>query len=208
MAYSRQRVDLAGQRFGRLVVLHKAQTRRRQSRWTALCDCGKKRVVRTTDLRQGATTSCGCKRRESKTIEPLQSNRLWRIWRGIRARAPVNDPRVFEIYRGPGTMDPAWQDFETFCQWAGRTGYGPTLSIDRIDNSVGYWPSNCRWATNLEQQNNRTVNVRIEVGGKSYTLTEAHRAFGACPATIKKRLAQGLSPELAVTPGRLQAGTE
>lgn len=126
----------------------------------------------------------------------------------MKTRAPVNDARVFEIYRGPGTMDPEWQNFTAFSEWAERSGYEPHLTIDRIDNAVGYWPENCRWATNLEQQNNRTVNVRLIVGEASYTLTEASRVFGASVPTIKKRLAQGVSPELAVRPGRLQSRTE
>ena len=43
-------------------------------------------------------------------------------------------------------------------QWATSNGWKPGLTIDRIDNSRGYEPSNCRFITALEQARNRTNN--------------------------------------------------
>ena len=60
-----QKIDLTGQRFGRLVVLREIENyisasgeKRRQ--WECQCDCGNIVTVLQTSLRKGATKSCGC----------------------------------------------------------------------------------------------------------------------------------------------------
>lgn len=113
-------------------------------------------------------------------------------------RSPVTDPKVLAIYTGPGTHDPAWGDWQTFEAWALASGYQDGLTIDRIDNSGGYWPSNCRWATPLEQSRNKTNNVYIEVNGARMTLSQASAEFGPSACTIGKRIRSGWPPEQAV----------
>lgn len=60
-------IDLVGQRFGRLEVLHRVETAFAlpQAWWQCRCDCGQEARVRGTFLRRGVTRSCGCMRRES-----------------------------------------------------------------------------------------------------------------------------------------------
>jgi len=66
-----------------------------------------------------------------------------------------------------------WQnDFMKFYEWAINNGYRDDLTIDRIDNTKGYSPDNCRWATSKEQANNRTNNVVVEYNGKKLTLSQ------------------------------------
>ena len=55
-------VDIAGQRFGRLVAVRVAQSKPRK--WLCRCDCGNDTVVLTRDLRNGNTTSCGCRKKD------------------------------------------------------------------------------------------------------------------------------------------------
>lgn len=59
------KIDLTGQRFGRLVVIERAGVDRRSSTWRCRCDCGGIAVVAVKMLRPGYTKSCGCLRRES-----------------------------------------------------------------------------------------------------------------------------------------------
>ena len=60
MVYSRKKLDLTGQKFGRLTVLAPAANVGNRTAWLCRCDCGKKTVVRTYHLRSGHTKSCGC----------------------------------------------------------------------------------------------------------------------------------------------------
>lgn len=59
--YSKQRLDLTGQRFGMLTVLAPAESIGAMTAWRCRCDCGRETVVMTGHLRDGHTTSCGCK---------------------------------------------------------------------------------------------------------------------------------------------------
>ena len=61
MSYSRKKLELTGQRYGRLVVLRQAENIGKRTAWLCRCDCGNEVVVRTNRLRSGHTTSCGCK---------------------------------------------------------------------------------------------------------------------------------------------------
>ncbi|MDE2101177.1 MAG: hypothetical protein KGL39_28270 [Patescibacteria group bacterium] len=56
--------DLIGQRFGRLLVLQKADVKNHHTRWLCLCDCGNQTTPKGIHLRNGMTTSCGCFRSE------------------------------------------------------------------------------------------------------------------------------------------------
>ena len=59
-----KKIDLTGQRFGRLVVVREGEPRRyknvSRTRWECKCDCGRQRLVDSQSLRQGLTKSCGC----------------------------------------------------------------------------------------------------------------------------------------------------
>lgn len=57
-------LDLAGQRFGRLVVVEQAGHRNGVSLWRCLCQCGGSKEVTRLHLRSGGTQSCGCLQRE------------------------------------------------------------------------------------------------------------------------------------------------
>ncbi len=59
--YSKQRLDLAGKRFGQLTALAPAENVGSMTAWRCRCDCGRETVVLTAHLRSGHSTSCGCK---------------------------------------------------------------------------------------------------------------------------------------------------
>ena len=58
--HSTRRLDLSGQRFGRLTVIAPAENIGRRTAWLCHCDCGGERIVKTVHLREGKVTSCGC----------------------------------------------------------------------------------------------------------------------------------------------------
>lgn len=63
-----RKLDLTGQRFGKLTVLRPAENIAGRTAWTCLCDCGRETVVRTSHLRSGITKTCGC---QHSTGDPL-----------------------------------------------------------------------------------------------------------------------------------------
>ena len=60
MAHSRKKLDLTGQRYGRLTVLKPVENIDSRTAWLCRCDCGAEAVVKTHHLRSGHTKSCGC----------------------------------------------------------------------------------------------------------------------------------------------------
>ena len=60
MVHSRKKLDLTGQRYGRLTVLGPAENIGTRTAWRCRCDCGQETVVKTCHLRTGHVSSCGC----------------------------------------------------------------------------------------------------------------------------------------------------
>jgi hypothetical protein len=72
-------------------------------------------------------------------------------------------------------------------------GHPPTNkhTLDRIDNSVGYFPGNCRWATRKEQTLNRNKTIFVNVHGERLCLKDAAIKLGAKHKTVSNRYQMG-----------------
>ena len=79
-------------------------------------------------------------------------------------------------------------NFQLFYYWAICNGYKKGLTLDRINVNGDYEPTNCRWVTQLEQQNNRRNNILIEYKGDTKTLSQWSRKLGINVATLYKRI--------------------
>jgi hypothetical protein len=77
-------------------------------------------------------------------------------------------------------------------------------SIDRINNELGYYPENCRWATILEQARNQRKNVFLTFEGETKCLTEWATLRGLKVPTVFRRFYEGLSPEKVLSKERLK----
>ena len=162
-------LDLTGQRFGRLVVIQRAEnTKGGKARWRCQCDCGQEIIVDGKHLRRGETQSCGClqkeKTRKSHTTHGATDTRLYNIWDGMKSRCYNRNSSSYADYGGRGiTVCEEWRnDFTTFQNWALSHGYRDDLTIDRINFNGNYEPSNCRWADWIVQANNRRPRKSVQ----------------------------------------------
>ena len=88
----------------------------------------------------------------------LGSTRTYSTWKGLRQRCENSRNSNYPHYGGRGiAICERWRDFENFIADMGERPDG--MSLDRIDNDGNYEASNCRWATQTEQNRNRRVAV-------------------------------------------------
>lgn len=179
---------------------------RYNNRWCAvfLCECGEHCVVQAKRYRTGHTKSCGCYHRESAvrvcTTHGKSKTSEYRIWASMRQRCFDKNCLSYPRYGGSGiSMCGRWNSFEAFLEDMGPRPT-PKHSIDRIDNSKGYCPENCRWATVVEQARNKSNNLWIEAFGKRMLARDWAKVYGVKELTIRKRvLVQGWDHERAVS---------
>lgn len=183
-------VDLTGCKFGKLSVIERADNRRNRVHWLCECDCGKRVIVQSSQLRTGHTRSCGCLLDGSFNIaHGMTHTRLYRMWATMKQRCCDPNSSGYYKYGAKGvTVCEDWKFFEPFMKWALSNGYTDKLSIDRIDNSKGYCPENCRFVTMRDQQNNRTNNVYIEIDGTVHTLAEWCRIYDLKYSIVQHRI--------------------
>lgn len=193
----RERIDIVAERFGRLVVIDYSHTDQNgKAMWNCLCDCGKKTIVSSGNLRNGITKSCGCLHKEQlakrKRTHGKTGSRIYWIWHGMKARCVnCNDVRYSDYGgRGIAICDEWKNDFQSFYNWAMANGYSDELTIDRIDVSGNYEPSNCQWATNEQQANNKRTCIYVTHNGKTQTIKQWSDETGINYQTLYSRIVE------------------
>lgn len=103
----------------------------------------------------------------------LARTRTHRIWCKMKERCHNPNSINFARYGGAGvTVCERWKaSFEAFLYDMGECP-GPEFSIERRDSRKGYFKNNCKWATVLEQSNNKRNNVVVEYQGQSKTVAQ------------------------------------
>ena len=158
----RNRLDLHGRQFGRLVVVGLAGHRKGMTDWLAICSCGAEVTIRGSSLTSGNTTSCGCLKRELRrthghtTVDAGRSTPEYRAWSSMKGRCLNRRNANYPRYGGRGiTVCDRWRD--SFDAFMADMGVRPSRvqSIERKDNALGYSPGNCCWATVTDQTRNR-----------------------------------------------------
>lgn len=197
--------DLTGRKYGKLTVISRSVNGNNGcTRWLCLCECGKEHTVNAGHLKSGGVKDCGCEKSKRTTLRNTKhgdaGSRLYNIWIKMRDRCNNPNNADWNLYGGRGiSICDEWNEsYLSFKNWATSNGYSETLSIDRIDVNGGYNPSNCRWATNIEQCNNTRRNKHYPYRGREITIREASQISGLEYGTIKARLKYGWSMEQAI----------
>lgn len=202
--------DLIDLTFGYWTVLCKSDKKSNNGSvlWRCQCECGTICDVCESSLHLDKSTNCGCKRKAKNklnaTTHGLSETPLYKIWQGMKDRCYNHSHTSYENYGGRGIkMCDEWKNsFETFYSWAMNSGYEHGLTIERMNNNEGYAPTNCKWATNLEQANNKRNNHKITYNGKTMTIAQWSKFLGVTPGCITNRIARGDTETEAVSTSR------
>lgn len=155
--------DLTGQKFERLTAIRDiGRSKKKGVIWECVCECGNIVGVESFCLSSGNTKSCGCLGKEKlikrSTTHSMRRTKEYRVWAAIKKRvSDTINPRHLK-YNKLG-MEESWKtDFMAFYNHIGPCPKdGKRWSIDRINNSTGYFEGNVRWATDKQQARNKGV---------------------------------------------------
>lgn len=198
-------IDITGKKYGMLTAICYSHTAGRVSYYRFKCECGSEKIISAGAVKSGGTISCGCLRvMLSKKVQPfaviattthgMTKTRTYRIWQNMKARCKYECHKYYGNYGGRGIhVCDRWDtSFENFFEDMGMAPEG--MSIDRINNDLGYSKENCRWSTRQEQESNkRTTKIFF---GK--TLKDWNSYGGQRPRTVYERIRSGWAPMSAI----------
>jgi hypothetical protein len=166
-------LNLVGQKFGKLEVIKFYQRKNRITLWMCKCECGTLKPVAASDMKAGKIVSCGCVRsiqfKQMVTKHGDHGSKEYGAWKAMKARCRE---KQYVNHNGKGIkVCKRWlNSYDNFLSDMGRSP-SEDLSVDRINNLKGYSPSNCRWATQVEQCNNKSNNILVQFRDKRQTLS-------------------------------------
>lgn len=201
-------VDLTNMIFGELSVTNFSHTTGLKRYWNCVCSCGSVSCVDGGSLRSGNTKSCGHNSANTARVNGMKAfkhgeNRSvpeYIAWGNIKRRCAAPSDISYPHYGARGiTMCDSWlNSYENFLADMGRK---PTAahSIDRIDPTGNYEPTNCRWATRIEQGRNKTNNRMLTHNGTTKTLAAWAEDAGVSYSIFAGRVRHGWSMDSALS---------
>ena len=170
-----------------------------------LCDCGKHGQALLGNIRAGRTVSCGCRLKETwnnKITHGFANTSTYTSWESMINRCTHGNVqnKINPQYTKRMVCN-EWKKFDNFLKDMGERP--PNTSLDRINNNLGYFKENCRWATRKEQSNNIKNNIVIEFENKKQTLSMWVREKQIPYTTAFARYRAGLPLEIVFTKGKL-----
>lgn len=162
-----QKLQIIGKKFNRLTVIKEELERTNSGKVQFLCkcDCGNFITTVGSKLVSNHTKSCNCLQKEAaketskgSITHNKSKNRIYTIWASMKAQCYNEKNEAYCRYGGRGIIvcDRWKNSFKLFLEDMGEGTKG--LSIDRINNDEIYEPNNCKWSTQVEQENNKSTN--------------------------------------------------
>lgn len=194
--------SIQDRRVGRLVA-RKMVHKDGKAAWECQCDCGNTVIVVSSNLSGNHTRSCGCLHSEYLNelcgTHRMTGSPTYFSWTGMRKRCLDESHPKYHRYGGRGIeVCERWESFENFFADMGEKP-SKRHTVDRIDNDGDYCPENCRWATDIEQANNRSDNVLLTLGDKTQTMAQWSRELGMKSSVLQWRISAGWPTHKALT---------
>lgn len=169
--------------------------------WNCKCICGTEKKVIVGSLMKGLSKSCGCKKYEliasKNTKHGLSGTPTYKSWHAMIQRTEGKGGHQSYVDRG-FTVCERWLKFENFVEDMGMRP--PKRTLDRIDNTKGYSKENCRWATNIEQANNKDTTKYVVVDGEKMPIMYACKKYNVQISCARSRLRRGKSDQETFNP--------
>jgi len=169
-----RRLNVAiGTIFGRLEVVSEPETLHHNGRSfrsvECVCSCGSVGKFKLGNLISSRSKSCGCLRSEVSAKKATrhgqaQKTPTHKTWASMKERCSPGGTSCHNYYDRGIRVCERWNDFLAFYEDMGVRPKGMTL--ERIDNSKGYSPENCRWATQKEQMRNTRKSLYVMFEGE------------------------------------------
>lgn len=195
--------DLKDKKYGKLLVEEYLYTnKRRKAVWKCKCDCGNYIEVSSDKLTTGNTKSCGCLHKETSSNnikKAIKKNIKYKskaeeiiikTFKRMEKRCYDFNCQAYKNYGGRGikVCDEWLNNNNLFYIWSINNGWRKGLTIDRIDVNGNYEPNNCRWVSNLIQQNNKRNNKYLTFNNETHTIAEWSRILNIPKGTISDRI--------------------
>lgn len=182
----RTAINESGNRYGKLLVMHRAGEAGKQATWLCVCDCGEEVVVSGGSLRGGRTTSCGCYAKECVTTHGMHKTTTYSTWTHMKHRCYNESFEQYEDYGGRGIIvcDSWLSSFENFLSDMGERPEGMTL--DRVDVHGNYCKENCRWASHTDQSFNQKLHKRNKSGKSGVYISKSGNWIAEIKVNYKK----------------------
>ena len=164
-------IDLTGQRYGIMTVMHRDLNARGgtrvSSKWVVSCGCGRTRSISSNVLRTLNQQSCGCLKGHNLSHPPKYGIPKLAFWRWAnmmrRCYSPTSEKDKRNYMDRGIVVCPEWHDPRKYYVDMGDAPFDGA-TIDRVNNDGNYELKNCRWATYSEQNKNRRPSKRLKKG--------------------------------------------
>lgn len=188
---------IEGQKLGNLTFISRFEhPNKKDPKATFRCECGKEFVCKIYSVKSFVTKSCGCMKLKFMSenlskhghIKNGKKSPEYGSWQAMHARCNNPKHQNYERYQQLGiTVCEEWSTFDKFIEDMGLKP-SPEHTIDRIENTKGYYKENCRWATKKEQQRNKRDTTFVEYKGQIKSVPEWAELLGFSLPTLYGRI--------------------
>jgi len=152
------------------------------------CDCGNEKEIIISRVRNGYTKTCNSKKhyRERNKTHGKRYSTEYSIWITLKDRCLNKNNKNYLKYSKLGIDDDIKNNFMVFLKEVGKRP-SKEHSIDRIDNTNGYFKGNIRWANRSEQQTNRSNSLIVHINDEIFaSRVDAAKKFNVSETTIDR----------------------